>query len=98
MGPPPTTRFLPAMRLVGGAWKSHKLGPLVVARGLGMSCCALSAAAQWVLTADHLATARLVGHLLLRNLRGGRVGRGAGAILREARGKPFNHGFRAKDL
>ena len=35
LGPPPTTRFLPAMRLVGGAWKSHNLGPLVVARGPG---------------------------------------------------------------
>ena len=33
-----------------------------------------------VLTAGHPASAGLVGHLLLRRVRGGRVGRGAGAI------------------
>ena len=41
---------------------------------------AIGAVVVRVLTAGQLASAGLVGHLLLRRVRGGRVGRGAGAI------------------
>ena len=56
-------------------------GPLLFRGCLGTGCCASSAAAQRVPTADCPAIAGLVSHLLLRDVRCGRVGKGAGAFL-----------------
>ena len=80
-GPRQIRASCPSLRWRGAHQNPAFSGSSLLRGGLGTGRCTSSAAAQRVPTADCPAIAGLVSHILLRDVLGGRVGRGAGACL-----------------